>query len=143
MIRNKGFTLIEISIVTTIIVVILAIVIIAISPGERLANARDDRRQTDLDFIYQIIEESIFYHKGSLPITIPEEFQEICNTPRAASCDGFIDLSEIYSGDIPMDPQKPATDNGTGYELAMQEGKIMLRAINTETREIIKGYIVQ
>jgi len=142
MIKNKGITLIELSLAISILAIIMAVVIIAINPGQRLAEGRDNRRESDIQIIYGTIEYSIQHHTThgiNFPATIPGSFQEICNTPYAASCEGLVDLSGIFTGNIPRDPQVEAKADGTGYEIAMQNGTISIRAVNAETRSVSIG----
>lgn len=129
----------EVSIVIAIIAIILAAALMALNPAQRIAEGRDNRREMDIQFIYQRIEESIHYYRGSLPVEIPSNFQEICNTPYAQSCEGFIDLSEILTENIPRDPIRKVADNGTGYEIAMINSKIAIKATSAETRIIKIG----
>lgn len=53
--KNKlytlGFTLIELLIVITIIAILLIVSLVALKPAQRLADARDSRRATDLNQI--------------------------------------------------------------------------------------------
>src|SRR3989344_7342592 len=53
---KKGFTLIELLVVIAIIGVLAAVVLVAINPAERLAQARDSGRKSDVGQIATALE---------------------------------------------------------------------------------------
>jgi prepilin-type N-terminal cleavage/methylation domain-containing protein len=67
---QKGFTLIELLIVITIITALAVAVFVALNPAQRLKDARDARRTTDVDSILTAMHEYIVDNKGSLPAAI-------------------------------------------------------------------------
>ncbi len=149
-----GFTLIELLIVIGIIAILAAAVIIAVKPGEKLAEARDSRRERDL-----ITLESAVYiewlDEGRAHPNIPtaegeedpeEEAKEICNTNiEAVVCGDLVDLSDFvpkYLPTMPVDPHGGIDPNGTGYEVVLVGNpKIALRAPKNETRGVAVGPI--
>ncbi len=65
--NRKGFTLIELLIVIVIIAVLMVAVIVAISPSEKIAQARDSRRLSDVETTYGVIEQYVFSNNGEFP----------------------------------------------------------------------------
>ncbi len=61
--NRKGLTFVELLIVIAVIAVLVTIAIIAISPQERIAAARDNRREADLYAVWSAIESRV-YHGG-------------------------------------------------------------------------------
>jgi type II secretory pathway pseudopilin PulG len=161
MAAKGGFTLIEILIIEILIVVaiiaILAVTtIVILTPGQRLAEARDSRRERDL-----IALESAVYvewlDENRLHPNIPtagegedpeDEAQEICNTNiEGVDCDAndLVDLSSLttkYLATIPVDPHGGINQYGTGYEIVfVSNPKVALRAPKNETRGVAVGHI--
>ena len=131
-----GFTLIELLIVIGIIAILAAAVIITITPGERLAEARNATRHSHLNSL----ESSLYIHmidNEEFPSEITSTLTEICNTNlESPDCTGLVDLS-AYNFLIPVDPQ--AQNDGTGYEVAVQDGRVILNSIHAEGTEISVG----
>lgn len=65
--NKKGFTLIEILLVIGIIAVLATVVIVALDPAKRFADARDSRRLSDIESILSAVQQSIVDNKGVLP----------------------------------------------------------------------------
>lgn len=67
----RGFTLIELLVVLGIIAVLFAVVLVAVNPGRRFAEARNARRQSD---VRSILEASLAYtvdNRGTPPPYLP------------------------------------------------------------------------
>ena len=64
MLKNKGFTLIEILIVIGIIAILAAIVIVAINPSKQFAQARNTQRESDVNTILNAIGQNLADNKG-------------------------------------------------------------------------------
>ena len=64
---SKGFTLIELLIVITIIAALAVTVFVALNPAQRLLDARNARRTTDVQSILTAIHEFIVDNKGTYP----------------------------------------------------------------------------
>lgn len=65
--KSSGFTLIELLIVITIIAALAVTVFVALNPAQRLSDARDARRTSDVDSILTAIHATIVDNKGSYP----------------------------------------------------------------------------
>ena len=61
---KKGFTLIELLVVIAIVIALGVAVFAALNPGQRLKDARDARRTSDLDTILTAIHQYIIDSKG-------------------------------------------------------------------------------
>jgi prepilin-type N-terminal cleavage/methylation domain-containing protein len=64
---KKGFTLIEILMVVTILSVLAVSVFVALNPVKRLKDAKDARRSSDADTLLTAIHQYIVDNKGALP----------------------------------------------------------------------------
>ncbi len=139
MIKNKGFTLLEVLLVVAIIAALVGIVIFAINPGKQLAETRNAERGSDVNTILNAVYQYSIDHDGDLPEGIEEIAGEICkegNDPDTDDCDVSLDVlteEEIYLVMLPEDPTNPANSDGIGYEIAKTEhGRIVVSAPNAE-----------
>jgi prepilin-type N-terminal cleavage/methylation domain-containing protein len=139
-IKHKGFTLLEILLVTGIISILAAIVIIAINPGRSLAKARDVQRKVGITEINKGLEQYYIDH-NQYPTSINGpigSLQGICNTGASATSTGFdcaannlVDLSMLVPTYLPSIPADPT---GVGYKVGFNSSRrIMLVADLTET----------
>lgn len=69
--HHPGFTLIELLITVTIMTLLGISVFVALNPAQRLKDAKDARRTTDVDTILSAIHASIVDDKGNYPSNIP------------------------------------------------------------------------
>ncbi len=69
---SKGFTLVELLVVIGIIAILFAVVLIAVNPAKRFAEAHNVRRQSDVKNLLDAISQHIVDHRGDLPANIPE-----------------------------------------------------------------------
>jgi prepilin-type N-terminal cleavage/methylation domain-containing protein len=69
LVRQKGFTLIEILVVIGIIAILAAIVIIAINPARQFAQARESQRVSNVDSILDAIGQRMADNKGVFSAT--------------------------------------------------------------------------
>src|SRR6266851_5709413 len=67
---QKGFTLIELLIVIVIITALAVTVFVALNPIKRTQDARNARRQADIESILTAIHESIVDTNGTLPTNL-------------------------------------------------------------------------
>src|ERR1700730_10103182 len=64
---KQGFTLIELLVVIAIIAALAVVVFVALNPAQRLRDARDARRTSDVDPLLTAIHSAIVDNKGTLP----------------------------------------------------------------------------
>lgn len=99
---QKGFTLIELLVVIGILAILLAIVLVAVNPGQQFDQANDTQRQADVTTISNAIAQYMADNAGDLPGNLA--------TGDISSAD--IDLCDVENGgitpdyvaDLPMDP---------------------------------------
>lgn len=146
----SGFTLIELLVVITIIATLAVVVFVALNPGQRLKDARDARRTSDVDSILTAVHESIVDNKGTAPAGISTVEQQLgtstgtggANPSCAISTGGCgvtatacLDLSTSlakYLKSIPTDP-KTGTAANTSYSVVQDSnGLVTVRACGTE-----------
>ncbi len=133
---KKGFTLIELLIVIGIITILAAAVIIAINPGEQFSQARDSTRKSHLNSLRGAMH-SEYVSEMEYPEEVTDELWEVCNTNLDdPDCSGMVDLGGTDIS-VPVDPQ--AEGNGTGYEVAIIDGRVALNAIYSESEVIFLG----
>lgn len=144
---SKGFTLIELLIVITIISALAVTVFVALNPAQRLKDARDARRTSDVDSILTAIHTSIVDNKGALPtnLTASAERQlgtgtstdcttalvaKGCNTPAATACSdlmtGANNLTK-YLKSMVIDPTGGTTYTAlkTGYSVNVDANNLV------------------
>lgn len=150
---SAGFTLIELLVVITIIAALAVSVFVALNPAQRLKDARDSRRVTDLDTILSAVHEYVVDNKGSYPVGLSAGMLETqlgtglaaacsplssggCNVAASTAC---VDLSgqlTKYLKSIPIDPLGGVTWTAakTGYSIIVDaNGIVTLRACGTGT----------
>jgi prepilin-type N-terminal cleavage/methylation domain-containing protein len=149
---SKGFTLIELLVVITIIATLAVVVFVALNPAQRLEDARDARRTSDVDSLLTAIHQSIVDNKGSLPTNMPAAGTEAqigtaasgcaiatggCSVTQAACVDlmtGTNNLSK-YLKSSPIDPTGGTTFTAaeTGYSVNVDtNGIVTVKACGTE-----------
>lgn len=143
---SKGFTLIELLIVIAIIAALAVTVFVALNPAQRLADARDARRSSDVESILTAIHQSIVDNGGTLPSNMPaagtttqlgssaldcadyvaqDGTATACGTP--AACANLMTGTQSlvsYLASMPIDPV--ASDaNETGYSVLVDANGIV------------------
>jgi|GEM_PF-605558 prepilin-type N-terminal cleavage/methylation domain-containing protein len=120
-ISKRGFTVIEILLVVTLVSILLTIGIVAFNQEDRFINARNDARKLHV----QSLEAAITQYRlqeGNYPTGLDRNYKEICD-PGASSCTNFIDLKTAlvpkYLQSIPKDPNDTDSTGGVGYEVAV------------------------
>ncbi len=147
---KKGFTLIELLVVIAIVIALGVAVFAALNPQQRLKDARDSRRTSDVDSILTALHEYIIDNKGvatALNLTTTEEQLGTgasgcaiatpgCNVTTTACLDlSSTTLLGKYLKSMPIDPSAGATYTSakTGYSVAQDaNGLITVKACGTE-----------
>jgi len=146
--NEKGFTLIELLIVIAIIAVLAAVVIVALNPAQRFADARDARRQSDLENVAAALKTSQVDNDGDYPATVAAltagQFSIIgtdatgCNagctakTTQAACVDLAALVTGGYLGTVPMDPSGGTAAKTDYYLSRSSTGTIEVGACDPE-----------
>lgn len=145
---KKGFTLIEVLLVITLLAILAAVVIVAINPARQLANTRDATRTADVHSILSAVHQYASNNGGVFPENILSVPQEICRTINV-SCVDLSDLSiltnnQTYMVSMPQDPLCDkeggvCTENGTGYYISktVDGGRITVSAAGVEVHDDI------
>jgi prepilin-type N-terminal cleavage/methylation domain-containing protein len=133
---KKGFTLIEVLLVISLIAILLTIGLTSLNIEDRFIESRNDTRKIHI----QTIEGAVSQYKlqtGSYPTGLSRTYQEICD-PDASSCTGYIDLKTFlvptYLQAIPQDPNDMDNTGGAGYSLAVDTATntVSLRSLQSE-----------
>lgn len=150
--NRKGFTLIELLIVITIITALAVAVFAALNPAQRLKDARDARRTTDVDQLLTAIHTAIVDAKGTYPAGLTAGMAETqtgtgasgCGTVTSGGCNvlatttACVNLTtplEAYLKTIPIDPTGGTTWTAakTGYSVQVDSnGLVTVKACGTE-----------
>lgn len=142
--KQKGFTLIEILLTIGILAVLAAVVIVALDPVKRFADARDSRRLSDVQSILSAVQQYIVDNKGALPSRVDTVEKQISSSSSgcivAGGCDvsgggDCVDLSSElakYLKSIPYDPENGSTE-ATHYSIQADANNIItVRACDAE-----------
>ncbi|KKU91261.1 MAG: hypothetical protein UY21_C0011G0040 [Microgenomates group bacterium GW2011_GWA1_48_10] len=149
---SKGFTLIELLLVITIIAVLAVAVFAALNPAQRLSDAKDARRTSDVDTILTAVHQSIIDNQGTLPTNMPAAGTTkqigtgatgcaISNTNCTIAAVDCVDLMSgtqnlsAYLASMPIDPTGGTTYTAaqTGYGVvADTNGIVTITACGTE-----------
>lgn len=128
---KKGFSLIEVLLVVTIIGVLAGALIIVIDPAEQFANARNQQREIDLQTLSVALEQYSEDNRGVLPSGLTNTSKSIC-TSACVTDASQVDLSQligyIAEAQLPSDPDQ--TDESlTGYQIRVTgDGQVNLIA---------------
>ncbi len=138
---KKGFTLLEILLVIALIGVLAAIVLIAINPTRQLAQARNVERLSDINTVYQAIEQFVVDSRGEYPEQVTNTIQNICRTGTesiggSTDCSGSVDLRILvpqYLSSIPEDPL------GGSYQIRInpENNQLSIRAPSAELNQSV------
>jgi prepilin-type N-terminal cleavage/methylation domain-containing protein len=138
--KSRAFTLLEILLVVAAIGILAAIVIVAINPNRQLPKVRDSERQSEVNTLYDAIQQYNIDNSGRWPSEIEnmdaDSAKEICRADKTCGS-GFIeiagDLTPTYVADLPEDPQVSESNNGTGYAVVKDDtNRLAVEANRTE-----------
>ena len=107
-IKNKGFTLIEILVVVAIIAILAAIVLVAINPAKRFRDARNAQRQANVESILSAIQQNMVDNKGITTCTIPTSAAGVVKSSASAPDTDLTTCLAPYLAVLPVDPSDPA-----------------------------------
>ena len=86
----KGFTLIELLLVIGIIAILAVAVFVALNPAKRFADARDARRESDVETILSALHQYNIDQKGVFPTDFPLlSHQEMMIGTGTDGCSGY------------------------------------------------------
>lgn len=145
--RSGGFTLIELLIVIVIIATLAVIVYVALNPSQRLKDARDARRNTDVETILTAIHTAIVDNKGTYPTGLSAGMSEAqlgtagsactvssggCSVSTAACLDLSTPLVK-YLKTVPIDPSLTSASTKTNYSVVVDSnGIVTVKACGVE-----------
>lgn len=135
---NKGFGLLEILLVLSVVVLITAAVLLSLNPKRELSDARNSQRYADMNLIVNAIYKYALDNGGKMPANISNNLSEICF---GADCkDGLVDLSELLKDGkyLPSTLKDPNVQNGSGYKIQLEGDKIKIVAPNAEWGEKVE-----
>ena len=152
---NKGFTLIELLVVVGIISILSILVLVAVNPAKRLADARDARRGGDINQVLTGIHECIIDKKDSssmstcLGSTTTGNTYEIVSGAITSGCQASCPGATSDSSCLPLDttlsdyfvtlPTDPGgvTTGHTGYSVTVySNGMVVIEACKAENGTI-------
>lgn len=150
---EQGFTLIELLIVIAIIAVLAAVVFVALNPAQRFQQARDARRQSDVENVAAALKMYQLDNDGDYPATVAGltagDYYTIGTA--ATGCDAgctaqtteaaCIDLADLvtggYLGAVPMDPTGGTATETDYYMVRNTVGTVEVGACDPEIETTI------
>jgi len=121
--HQKGFTLIEL----TIVIVILSIlsVVLLVGRDKQIAQARNTERVYEIKAINDATQQYFVDH-SSWPANLKSTLTEVCDSNLIPKdCINLIPLTPNYLTEIPQDP---LLEEGTGYLISVVNGRINIVA---------------
>lgn len=147
---EKGFTLVEVLIVLTIITMLAAVVIIAINPARQFAQARNTQRWAAVNSILNAVHHNMVDNDGNFDFSgcgatlIPTTTAQTIAATGTDTVDLCGCLVPTYIAELPYDPSTGSytscSDYDTGYEILQSgttTGRITVSAPDAELGETI------
>lgn len=140
---QKGFTVIELLMVASLVAVLASLLIVTINPVSHFAESKNALRWSNVNSLLNAVYQYEFDNKGAPPQGVDATPREICNVDTdktLCTANGLIDLSLLvpkYIRAIPLDPVATGA-NGSGYQISKDaEGKVTIRALYAENADTI------
>jgi len=99
---SKGFTLIELLVVIAIIAILAVVVLVAVNPGQQMAQSRNARRWSEVNTLLSAFSQYQIDNDGAVPTAC-----EVTTATSVACADGAINPD--YVAAIPVDPSSGCT----------------------------------
>ncbi len=132
----KGFTLLELLLVMALASIVIGLMIVAISPGRQLAQARNSSRASDIRSIHSAIRQYNIENVSWPSPNLTSNFKEICDSNnKPTGCVNINNLAPTYIQYIPRDPLYDANSEGTGYHVLLDETSQMITVIAVNSTE--------
>jgi len=142
--NRSGFTLVELLLVIGIIATLAVVVFVALDPAKRFADARDARRNSDVETILSAVHQYVIDNKGPFPPTLASGAEQVLGTTTGgctnyskgcnAQIDACLDLSfylSKYLKTIPADPNGSSLN--TLYSISRDDnGIVTVKACGAE-----------
>ena len=134
---RRGFTLLEIVPVLSIVAFLATVVILALNPAKQYQEARNVIREQDVTLIADAIASYTKDYGTSLFYSIPTATsKEICgDTSPTRVCLGLLDLNTLngtYLDGVPTDPLVDKGSVKSGYFVIRSGSRFTVSAPNTE-----------
>jgi type IV pilus assembly protein PilA len=145
-----GFTLIEVLIVIGILAILAGIVLVAINPARQFRQANNAERESNVNALLSAVSQYTVDNKGAFPTEIEADVDDIAGASGTDDADLCDVLVPRYIPALPVDPLQAQTDTDlgvddksittdecdedyeTGYTVALEDGRIVIRAPRTE-----------
>ena len=143
---EKGFTLIEVLIVLTILTMLAAVVIVAVNPARQFAQARNTQRWAAVNSILNAVHQNMIDNRGifdssNCPASgLPGTETNIDSGTGADLCDC---LAPLYIAELPYDPSLGSYTDCSSYDAGYTiyqnatTGRITINAPSAELGEDI------
>jgi len=146
--KIKGFTLIELILVISIMGILFSVLMVAVNPARQFAKARDARREADIYAILSAVNQYQSEHSGELPDTDGDP--DTNNFPTSLTCIGTDvwcyelaaagDTGETivpyYLAEMPFDP-KTGDLGDTQYLIQVNAFNRLVASASGETKTIM------
>ena len=146
--RLRGFTLVELMIVSAIAVILTAAIILTINPVRQLSNARNTQRRSDVNVILNGIGQRLADNRASWPTDSDCAALPTAATTTMGTSIGQYDIYDclvpFYLSNLPRDPAAGSFTDKTNYNLNYRvikdaNGRTVVDAPSAELGETISA----